>query len=380
MNQQNKQPENQKERRFDPELLKKGLRCDLDQYEMLECCLEKEEITEWNKWRLNNPTQDILLEGAELSFFYLRNASFNQPSHDKNKSEKSKITSTVSFKEANFTSANLTNARLTGANLEKACLVEAHFNGASLRGTQLKGVIAWSAHFENADLRDADFEGADIQGAYIQGTCINNTSLKGANCHIVHVDGSTIIWKPKINRYSKKNKFTNFSGVYLDTIRIDPSTKQLLEYNVRRMNWEEWYKEHSFLKFLVKPFWWISDYGISTKRIIFTFFGLAFVFALLYRLFPDFVMVYGQAGDIRGFWHALYFSVVTMTTLGFGDIAANPDSWAGQTLLMIQVILGYVLLGALVTRFAVLFTAGGPAGKFADEKGEKDGRKSRSSY
>jgi len=34
---------------------------------------------------------------------------------------------------------------------------------------------------------------------------------------------------------------------------------------------------------------------------------------------------------------------------------------------MIQVILGYVLLGALVTRFAVLFTAGGPAGKFAKE-------------
>jgi hypothetical protein len=35
---------------------------------------------------------------------------------------------------------------------------------------------------------------------------------------------------------------------------------------------------------------------------------------------------------------------------------------------MLQVILGYVLLGALVTRFAVLFTAGGPAGRFADEK------------
>jgi hypothetical protein len=36
--------------------------------------------------------------------------------------------------------------------------------------------------------------------------------------------------------------------------------------------------------------------------------------------------------------------------------------------------LGFVLLGALVTRFAVLFTAGGPAGKFADgnEKGADD--------
>ena len=53
-----------------------------------------------------------------------------------------------------------------------------------------------------------------------------------------------------------------------------------------------------------------------------------------------------------------------MTTLGFGDIAANPGSWQGQVALMVQVILGYVLLGALVTRFAVLFTADGPAGSY----------------
>ena len=49
---------------------------------------------------------------------------------------------------------------------------------------------------------------------------------------------------------------------------------------------------------------------------------------------------------------------------------ANPQSIWGHILLTIQVILGYVLLGALVTRFAVLFTAGGPAGKFEDEKKE----------
>ncbi len=64
---------------------------------------------------------------------------------------------------------------------------------------------------------------------------------------------------------------------------------------------------------------------------------------------------------------ALYFSIVTMTTLGFGDIYAYPSSLAGHLLLTLQVLLGYVLLAALVTRFAVLFTAGGPAGKFADE-------------
>ena len=56
---------------------------------------------------------------------------------------------------------------------------------------------------------------------------------------------------------------------------------------------------------------------------------------------------------------------------------ANAQSILGHLLLMIQVILGYVLLGALVTRFAVLFTAGGPAGKFADEK-EKETKESKS--
>ena len=82
-------------------------------------------------------------------------------------------------------------------------------------------------------------------------------------------------------------------------------------------------------------------------------------------------MVNREVGDIRGLWHSLYFSVVTMTTLGFGDMYANAESISGHILLTIQVILGYVLLGALVTRFAVLFTAGGPAGKFADDKEEE---------
>lgn len=57
---------------------------------------------------------------------------------------------------------------------------------------------------------------------------------------------------------------------------------------------------------------------------------------------------------------------------GFGDMYANPQSISGHFLLTFQVILGYVLLGALVTRFAVLFTAGGPAGKFENEKKENE--------
>ena len=64
-----------------------------------------------------------------------------------------------------------------------------------------------------------------------------------------------------------------------------------------------------------------------------------------------------------------------MTTLGFGDIYANPKSPVGQILLIFHVLLGYVFLAALVTRLAVLFTADGPAIKHCKKEEDKEDKK-----
>lgn len=292
------------------EKMKEGRRFSQEQYDMLKRCSDKKDMTEWNEWREENEDKEILLEGANLNKRYLKRI-------------------------------NLKYARMKGA-----CLKFSHLEEANL----------WSAHLEGAVLLGAHLQGAKIKRAYLQ----------GADFMEAEVDVHTVIRDCEVDRE------TDFRIVALDSVRIDPGTKQLLEYNIRRMNWEDWYPKHTFLRWPVSWFWSVSNYGLSTWRIIGWFFGLAVVFAGIYRLLPSCVMVNGVVGDIRGFVHALYFSVVTMTTLGFGDIAANPDSWGGQTLLMLQVILGYVLLGALVTRFAVLFTAGGPAGKFANEKKKRN--------
>jgi voltage-gated potassium channel Kch len=46
----------------------------------------------------------------------------------------------------------------------------------------------------------------------------------------------------------------------------------------------------------------------------------------------------------------VYYSIVTLTTLGYGDVV--PASPAAQVLAMIEVILGYVMLGGLLSIFA----------------------------
>jgi hypothetical protein len=45
-----------------------------------------------------------------------------------------------------------------------------------------------------------------------------------------------------------------------------------------------------------------------------------------------------------------YYSVVTLTTLGYGDIV--PNSTLGQILVIVEVCIGYMMLGGLISIFA----------------------------
>ena len=47
-----------------------------------------------------------------------------------------------------------------------------------------------------------------------------------------------------------------------------------------------------------------------------------------------------------------YFSVVTFTTLGFGDVTPIAGNWVPQAVIMTEVIFGYVMLGGLISIFA----------------------------
>lgn len=45
-----------------------------------------------------------------------------------------------------------------------------------------------------------------------------------------------------------------------------------------------------------------------------------------------------------------YYSIVTYTTLGFGDI--KPMHWVGELVVMLEVIMGYMILGLLLAILA----------------------------
>ncbi len=375
-----------------------------EQYQMLLRCSEKKDMTEWNKWRKDNPNEEIFLQGAEFGLAVLKGVNFkdadlqgaylshaNLESADLYRAHLERVVFIgANLKDVDLRCTHLESANLACANLSYANLYEAKMKGsnldmanlqsAKLQAANLEGAFIQLAHLEGADLIQANLQDARLVGAHLQGTIFREANLKGATFKTATVDGGTLIWKCKISRYSKNKSFTNFEGVGLDSARIEPGTRQLLEYNIRQMNWEEWYKEHWFWRWPFRLFWLLSDYGMSTLRVFGFFFLFAFLFAAVYANWaywrPPGIVSNLSVEAHEPIWHyfvlsvarPVYFSIVTMTTLGFGDMYANKGSIAGHVILAIQVILGYVLLAALVTRFAVLFMAGGPAWKFAEGK------------
>ena len=76
----------------------------------------------------------------------------------------------------------------------------------------------------------------------------------------------------------------------------------------------------------------------------------AFTVAVLYAIMYSFPVVGIDYGDHQTVLSPLYFSIVTFTTLGYGDVL--PTSLWGQLLVITEVILGYVGLGGLLSILA----------------------------
>lgn len=300
---------------------------DEQQLSLLRKCIEAGDASRWNEWRRANPDAEIWLQGANLV------SGGQKPV----------------LRRINLRDANLARARLGGA-----VLVGADLSGAVLVGAGLGEAILVDASLRNAQLHESDLRGANLRGC----------DLRGAQCTYARVGAETLLLTDRVDEE------TDFTGVPLDDMRIEPGLRQVLEYNVRRERWHQWYRSHPVLAGPAWLFWQMCDYGNSTWRILASFTVLALAFAIAYRAFPQAVVAVWaeRPAEPLSFGYSLYFSIVTMTTLGFGDVYAAPDSGLGQFLLSFQVMLGYILLGALVTRFAVLFTAGGPSASFFREE------------
>jgi len=227
--------------------------------------------------------------------------------------------------------ANLKGAYLNSANLEGARLRDGNLDGANLCIANLKGANLFSAHLEGANLGNANLEGAILISAH----------LKGANFSLAKF-GDYTIW----NVLFRPDRVTNCLGTRdTDSLKGDP-------LSVRRIKDLAYAQSFQFSNPRLSKLWkYTCGYGHSFGLWLTWCVFFAFYFGLLYWVWE--ISGYGLLHlerSARTFFTPWYFSIVTFTTLGLGDV--TPKCLLGEILVTIEVILGYLALGGLISILA----------------------------
>jgi hypothetical protein len=204
---------------------------------------------------------------------------------------------------------------LTGADLSEAKLIETNLT--------------------EANLSKANFTAADLSGANITGATLNEANVTGANM-------SSVEW----NRRKMLGKYRGIRGLdscYGNALfKREAADQDFLDS--LEVHW------HGTWRIVLFRLWgWSTDYGRSLPRIMFFAFVVAMLYGLIYDLQPE-MLNYGCGSTIRTWFTPFYFSIVTYTTLGFGDVF--PTTVAGEIIISTEVILGYLTLGLLLSVLA----------------------------
>lgn len=257
------------------------------------------------------------------------------------------------IKACNFSNCTFKNSELTGAIIVESNFSNSHMQHAGFGSATIKSSIFFDAHLEHttftssciesSDFRCADFTDARIREAQLLQCDFTHAKMLNCNVSLSNVDGSNfnevLLGGSRVRAISGFEsaqwigtdiRDINFAGAY-QLRRYIQDENYIFEFKNRS-------KSHFFYYLIWKA---TSDCGRSLSRWIVLILLQIALFTFIYT------MVKIDYGLYETPISPFYFSISTMTTLGYGD--AIPVSWIAQMCTSTQVVLGYVMLGGLLS-------------------------------
>ncbi len=277
----------------------------------------------------------------------------------------------VDLSGANLTDARLINTNLSKATLFGATLDRAHLLGADLTNADLTDISGTGAIFgsaklaeatlfnanlteatlTDADLTNADFRSANLTGARLRGAKLSHAEFRAANLHHADLSNASVPGADFGNASLRSAKMANVSGfadahwIGVDISDVDFTSAYTLRRSIMDENYLYEFRHTSKKHEAVYHMWRItSDCGRSLTRWALVTLTVAVLFGALYS------QVSLDYGDHETALSPFYFSVVTLTTLGYGDVL--PASLSAQIVVLFEVLTGYIMLGGLLSIFA----------------------------
>lgn len=230
--------------------------------------------------------------------------------------------------KADLTDLNLVNRgnkagfKCRGADFYRADLTGAHFFGLDLRGSSLMKAKLYGANLHCAQLDKCNLLGADLSKARLENINWGSDLKQESDAKQAIKQGNR---KHSISLYQEAEevcrnvrKQCEVQGLFETAGFFFKKEMRFRRYQMPRL---------SFNRFVSKTVDAFCGYGESPIRVV--IFSLCLIFACAVAYFfldttaahPVYEGVDGWSFYLFEFLNALYFSVVTFTTLGYGDIS-----------------------------------------------------------
>ena len=245
----------------------------------------------------------------------------------------------------------LLSANLRGTNLDECKAERAGFGGTDLSGATLVNARLAGATFSQAKVHDADFRAADIEGGRFRQSDLTHASFARAKMSRCDLEESAVDRAEFLDTDLRSARFKRLTGyesanwIGTDIRDVDFCGAYMIRRHIMDGNYLHEFRNRNRLNRVLYAIWWAtSDCGQSFVRwalwtlLVTALFGLAYTAVDI------------DYGSHRTALSPFYFSVVTLTTLGYGDVL--PASGVAQALAITEVFIGYIALGGLLSIFA----------------------------
>ena len=242
--------------------------------------------------------------------------------------------SAANLEEANFSEADLCLSNLSATRLGKADLSKAEIWGTDLSRSDLSA----------ANLSGVNFMVADLSEAWVTDAVLNNAQLNWANLSGVRILTRENFSQKLTNKEKKyaggfKQSYLTIKNYFIQSGQYDDASwaafrertlERIALFNELRNKWIKgllslaWWKS-AFKWFGSKVISLLNGYGERPLRVVLSSVAIVMGFSLFY-FFSKCI----EANPPNGihWWDYLYFSIVTFTTLGYGDIRPMAAPWA----------------------------------------------------
>lgn len=219
--------------------------------------------------------------------------------------------------------SNFSNTYVACSNFSNSDILYSNFSDSSIN----------DSNFSNSNLTLSIFDRCNLEYANFKNSWLTHMSVKDSDLGYI--------------KYNNKTDFHNF-----DINSAQGLSNPLLVSFINRKRYLKHYKEHSKMNKIIYYIWLvISDCGQSLSRWFITSLILCFSFGLIYTLNQDSFIVSNNR-ELTDFTF-YYYSVITFTTLGYGDIV--PKDLFSEIVITIEVFIGYLMLGGLISIFGTKF-------------------------